>query len=42
MQDQRRIRLKKGLEQLSNFQLERVLSTQEMVMDEYFWKDGKY
>jgi hypothetical protein len=41
MVDLRKKRLRKGLEQLSNDQLEKVLSTNRMVLDEYYWSDGK-
>lgn len=40
--DQRRQKLKKGLEQLNNDQLEKVLAAKEMVLDEYYYKAGKF
>jgi hypothetical protein len=42
MLDPRRIRLKVGLAQLSDDQLQLLLATDQMILDEYYYDDGLY
>ena len=44
MTDPRKIKLKKGLQQLSRKQLTTLLETPEdhLILDEYYYRDGRY